>query len=70
MPLIEDHDPVIGCLVAVGCGCAARKHLCEMGLVVLFSGILRELSLMILSSRRSIPENGRDEKTELTAYSR
>ena len=61
--LIEDHDPVIGCLVAVRHGCAAGKHLCEMGLVILFSGIQWEPSLMILSSLGSISENGRGEKT-------
>ena len=31
--------PFIGFLITIGRGCAARKHLCKMGLVVLFSGI-------------------------------
>ena len=65
--LIEDHDPVIGCLITVRRGCTAGKHLCEMGLVILFSGIHWESSLMILSSRRRIAENRRGEKTVVGA---
>lgn len=61
--LVEDHDPVIGCLIVIGRGCATGKLLCEMRLVVLFSGIHWEPSLVILSSKGSIPENGRVEKT-------
>ena len=63
--LIENHDPVIGCLIAIGYGCAAGKHLCEMRLVVLFSGIHWEPSFVILFSRRSIAEDGRVEKMGL-----
>ena len=63
--LIEDHDPVIAYLNAVGYGCANGKHLCEMGLFVLFSDIHWESFLMILFSRMSIAKNRRTEKTGL-----
>lgn len=61
--LTEDHDPVIGCLIASRRGCAARKHFCKMGLFILFSDIHWKSSLVILFSRRSIAECGRVEKT-------
>ena len=65
--LIEDHDPVTACLIAVGHGCAVGKYLCKMRFIILFSGIHWESSFVILFSKKSISENGRDEKTGVGA---